>query len=331
MRNLFLVPVALLCGAALATGQNHEWADKLFTKGGSTHNFGNVPRGAVLNYRFPITNIYAVPLDIVGTRVSCGCVTVTPSSTTLQPKESGYIDITMDARRFTGPKTVNIFITVGPQYTSTATLQVSANSRADVVFNPGQVSFGLVPAGQTPSQTIDVEYAGVLDWRITGLAELKAPLDVKYRELYREQGRSGYRLQVTLKDNAPPGPFKYEVLLQTNDPASLLVPVLIEGNIQAALTVFPPVVPLKNIQVGQEVAHKVLVNGNGDKLFRILQVEGAPEGMTVEFPPAAAKVQVLTIKCRPTVAGPLKCELRVKTDLDGGAVATIAVDGNSVQ
>src|SRR5262249_42413858 len=127
MRNLFLVPVALLCGAALATGQNHEWADKLFTKGGSTHNFGNVPRGAVLNYRFPITNIYAVPLDIVGTRVSCGCVTVTPSSTTLQPKESGYIDITMDARRFTGSKTVNIFITVGPQYTSTATLQVSAN------------------------------------------------------------------------------------------------------------------------------------------------------------------------------------------------------------
>ena len=54
----------------------------------------------------------------------------------------------MDARRFTGPKTVTIHVTVGPEYTSTATLQVSANSRSDVVFNPGEVNFGVVPHGR---------------------------------------------------------------------------------------------------------------------------------------------------------------------------------------
>src|SRR6516164_90238 len=117
---------ALLLVTAAGSGQNREWADKLF-KGETTHNFGNVPRGAVLHYRFPMTNIYAVPLEIIGSRVSCGCVSIMPSVNKLGPKETAYIDVTMDARRFTGQKTVSIFITVGPEYTSTATLQVSAN------------------------------------------------------------------------------------------------------------------------------------------------------------------------------------------------------------
>jgi hypothetical protein len=177
---------------------------------------------------------------------------------------------------------------------------------------------------------MDVEYAGVLDWRITGIAEHKFPLDVKFQELYREAGRVGYRLQVTLKPDAPPGPFIHELLLQTNDPASPAVPVLVDGNIQAALTAFPPVVPLKDAKVGQEVAHRVLVNGNGDKMFRILQVEGQAGNLLVEYPSVAAKVQVLTIRWRPLVPGDLKAQLRIKTDLDGGATATITVDGNSI-
>jgi hypothetical protein len=320
---------ALLLVTAAGSSQNREWADKLF-KGETTHNFGNVPRGAVLHYRFPMTNIYAVPLDVTISRISCGCVTATSSVNKLGPKETGYIDVNMDARKFTGSKTVTIFVTVGPEYTSTASLQVSSNSRPDVVFNPGQVSFGLVPSGQTPTQAIDVEYAGVLDWRINSIAEHKAPLDVTYKELYRDTGRVGYRLQVMLKNTAPPGGFKHELMLQTNDPASPLVPVLVEGNIQAALTAFPPMVPLKNVKVGQEIAYKVLVNGNSEKLFRITQVEGAAEGLTVDFPQTPAKVQVLTLKWQPTGPGDLKCELKVKTDLDGGAVTTVTVDGSSV-
>jgi hypothetical protein len=276
-----------------------------------------------------MTNIYAVPLQITDTRVSCGCVTVTPSANVLQPKQTGHIDVTMDARRFTGPKTVNILITVGPQFTSTATLQVSANSRADVVFNPGQVSFGVVPAGQSPTQTIDVEYAGALDWRITGITEHSFPLEVKYKELYREVGRVGYRLQVALKNSAPPGVFRHELLLQTNDPASLLVPVLVEGTIQAALSVAPSVIKLDNAKLGQEATQKVFVNGNGQKQFRILEVEGLPEGLTADFSKTPAAVQILTIKWRPTQAGPLKTDLQIKTDLDGGASVKVGVEGNS--
>jgi hypothetical protein len=331
MKKAVLLLVACLGGAGLVGGQSPEWADKLFAAGGTSHNFGNVPCGAVLHYRFAMTNIYAVPLQITGTRVSCGCVTVTPSTQILQPRETAHIDVHMDARRFTGPKTVNIFITVGPEYTSTATLQVSANSRADVVFNPGQVSFGAVPAGQTATQSIDVEYAGVLDWRITGITPHSFPLDVQYRELYRRPGQVGYRLQVTLTGKAPPGSFKHELYLQTNDPASTLVPVLVEGTVQASLTVLPAAVPLRNAKVGQEAIHKVLLSSNATREFRIVAVEGTGNGLTVDFPTAADRGQkIITIKWRPTQPGSFRQELLIRTDLDGGATAKVLVEGNAL-
>ena len=49
----------------------------------------------------------------------------------------------------------------------------------------------------------------------------------------------GYRAKFTLQANAPVGAIKQEVFLETNDPASQLVPVVVEATIQALLTVSP--------------------------------------------------------------------------------------------
>ena len=222
MRKAILTVAALALTAASAQAQG--WAEKMF-KDGTTHDFGSVPRGAQLFHRFTITNIYAVRMEITGIKPGCGCVTATPAKRVLEPRESTTIDVNMDARRFTGPKTVGIRVTVGPEYTSSAEVKVTANSRADIVFNPGQVSFGAVTRGQTPAQTIDVEYAGVLNWQVSEVLAKDAPLDVSIKELYRRPGQVGYQLQVTLKADAPVGNLKQDLFLKTNDPGSPLVPV----------------------------------------------------------------------------------------------------------
>src|SRR5262249_12918239 len=148
-------------------------------------------------------------------------------------------DVNMDGRRFTGSKSIRVNVTVGPEFTSTAELHVSANSRADIVFNPGQVTFGAVSHGDTPSQTLEVEYAGMLAWKVEGVISNAAPFEAAYEESYREPGRVGSRVKVPLQANVPTGALKQEVSLQTNDPASKLVPVLVEATIQATLTVSP--------------------------------------------------------------------------------------------
>jgi hypothetical protein len=297
--------------------------------GGTTsHDFGSVPRGAQLFHRFTVTNIYAVPLEIVSTRASCSCATVTPSVTKLQPREKASIEVTMDARRFTGPKTVSVYITVGPEYTSTATLQVSANSRADVVFNPGQVSLGVVPRGQRPDQTIDVEYAGTLDWHITEVVKSATdPVDASVQELYRRPGQVGYRLRVTLKVDAPPGPLKHEVLLKTNDPASPVVPVLVEANVQASLTIAPSTVTFGSVKLGETLTRRIQIRGN--KEFRIQSVAGLGDDLTVDLPSTPAVVHVLTLKYQPRQAGELRRQLTIQTDLSDQASGTVAVEGTA--
>jgi RNA polymerase sigma factor (sigma-70 family) len=104
-----------------------SWGDKLFKAVGSTrHDFGTIPRGGTIVHRFHFKNIYKVPLEITSVRVSCGCVTTRQSTTTLKPDETGFIDVSMDTRRFSGNRTARVYVTFGNDYVTTATLTVQA-------------------------------------------------------------------------------------------------------------------------------------------------------------------------------------------------------------
>jgi hypothetical protein len=235
----------------------------------------------------------------------------------------------MNAGRFTGPRTVTIYITVGPQYISTTAVRVSAHSRADVVFNPGQVNFGVVPRGQTPEKSIDVEYAGVLDWHLKEVDKGDAPLDVTFDQLYRQAGKVGYRIRTTLKADAPPGLLRQDLVLKTNDPASPLVPVLVEAMVQAPLTVKPSTLQLGNPKVGETVTKRV--NVYASKAFKIVAIDGLGNGIQADIPKTAAPVQMVTFTYQPTQVGEMRRQLQIKTDLPQQAPVSVTIVGNAVE
>jgi hypothetical protein len=325
-RNALLATIALMLATTAATAQSDDWANKLF-KEGAAHDFGTVPHGAELYYRFPITNIYAVPLDIVSVRVSCGCVKATPSAQTLQPRESGFLDVTMDAHRFVGPKVVTIYFSVGPKYISTATLTVSATSRQDVVLNPGEMTFGVVQRGQPAEKVVDVEYAGVLDWKVTEVVVGDAPLNVTLQELYRQPGKVGYRVKAILRADAPPKQYKQDLQIRTNDPATPLVPLVFEAVVQAALSVVPSNVTLGTPKVGETITRKLVVRGS--KPFKVLGIDGLGEGIEADLPINPASVQIVTLKFNPTKAGELKRQLHIRTDLENQVPVGVNVEGTA--
>jgi hypothetical protein len=322
---------AWLGSAAVAGAQTPSWADKLF-QGNIVKDFGVVPHGAQLTYRFPLKNIYAVPLEITNVRVTCTCVTATPSTKVLKPQETGYLDISMDGKRFTGSKAVTVYVTVGPEFISTAALRVSANARTDVVLNPGEFNFGNVPHGTGAAQTIDVEYTGTHDWRILEVVnDPNSPVEVKLSETFRQAsrlrkpGKVGYRLQATLKPTAADGPFRVQIGLKTNDQNQILsVPA--EGTVQPALTASPDTVNGVSLKVGQAMTRKIFVRGN--QPFRVIGVDGEGEGVTVQFDPArSAQTHFLTVQCQPQRPGPLQKQLVIRTDLEK-ETARISLDIN---
>jgi Protein of unknown function (DUF1573) len=326
----------LLASAGLTAGQQEApWANKLF---GSkiTHDFGTVARGAVLKFSFPIKNIYAEPLTVTEVRPSCGCVTATPSVQTFQAQQEGTLDIAMDTRKFAGQKTVKIYVTFGPKFISTATLEVKANARSDVVLNPGELNFGVVMQGQQPSQTIQVDYAGFIDFKLKELIKpADAPMNVTVVETFRKQpagnqaGRVSYVITAKLNADAPVGTFKNDLVLKTNDPQSDTLIVTVEGNVQATLSAAPMSLNLGNIKVNVAKSFNVRVSGN--RPFHITQIKCDSNDINFNLPAAATQVHTLMLQCRPTAVGQFTRQITIVTDLENNASITITVQGNAQQ
>jgi hypothetical protein len=333
MRKSILALLVLASTAALAPAQGtgQPWAEKMFT-GGLTHDFGTVPKGAQLSKDFVITNIYAVRMEITKIQSACGCVSASAPKRVLEPRESTTITVRMDAKRFSGPKAVGVSVTVGPEFISVAQIKVSANSRADVVFNPGEVNFGTVTRGATPSQVIDVEYAGVLPWQVTEVVAKDVPYTIAIKETYRRPpngkiaGQVGYRMTATLKPDAPLGALKHDVFLKTNDPASPMVPVLIEANVQSPLTVSPALLSLGAVKINTALTRRVVLRGT--RPFRVTGVEGTGAGIELgaALPANEAEVHTITFKCELDAPGGFKRELKISTTLQATPVV-VTIEG----
>ena len=57
----------LVCSPAFA----QEWADKMFDH--AEHDFGILAKGAKVEHRFTITNVFKENLEIASIHSSCGC------------------------------------------------------------------------------------------------------------------------------------------------------------------------------------------------------------------------------------------------------------------
>jgi len=140
----------------------------------------------------------------------------------------------------------------------------------------------------------------------------------------------GYTLSVTLKDDAPVGTLTHFVYLKTNDPATPLVPVLIEANVQSALTVLPAVLSLGAVKSDATLTRRVVVRGN--RPFRVKDVEGTGDGIELGATLATtdAEVQFVTFKCKFDKPGPFKRELKIKTSIQDAPVV-VTIEGTATK
>lgn len=298
------------------------------------HNFGEVPHGTVCSHKFTITNIYDVPMQVTEVRKSCTCLEYVPLAKALEPNESGEFTVSMNAGKFVGFNSQTFYVTFGPKFVSTAVIRVQATSRTDVSINPGGISFGTVPQGSRSSQSVSVKYSGRMrDWKLTEVMPVQGPFEVKLGEVSRGgpfRGGAEYQVEVTLKPDAKPGPISEQLSIKTTDAAHPLVQVAVTANIASPLELAPGKVRFESVPVGQTVAQRVIVRAA--RPFKILGVDGAGAGVTVELPAAGVPlpVQFVTVKYDPKQVGSVARQLRIRTDLEGG-IATLPVTAEAVK
>jgi hypothetical protein len=309
VRHLLGVVVVLgLTGSASAG----SWADGMFSE--LSKDFGTVPRGPTLEHFFHLKNNTAQTVHISNVRVSCGCTTATALESTLAPGQATAVVARMDTNRFTGVRSVTIFVSFDKPASEEVRLWIQANGRDDVSVTPDSFQFGLTKRGSTPSAMVKVSFLGNNQWQVTGLTSESNYVQTSLKEIRRDLNEVEYQLTAKLRSDAPVGKWYTDIWLKTNNPATPRVRVPFSVEIESALSVTPAVVDLGQVKVGGRAERKVIVRGV--KPFRITEIKGTDaEVSVVEAGSDSKPVHVLAVTLKAVSVGDVKHRLHIVTDL----------------
>src|SRR4051812_15779304 len=200
LRIGFLTFAGLLYGVSPALAAT--WGESLFDS--VSHDFGTTPRGPLLTHYYRITNNTQAPIHVAGVRVSCGCTQASILQSDIAPGQSTAVVAQMDSRRFTGAKTVTIFVTFDrPQWEETR-LSISAFGRDDLALDTEGITFGTVARGSAGTARTTVTLRQQY-WAVQQATSDSGYVIPKVRELNRGQGEVTYEVAANLKPGLPVG------------------------------------------------------------------------------------------------------------------------------
>jgi hypothetical protein len=311
-----------------------DWAKAMFERDGqdhTSHDFGVIARGAKVQHRFKLENIYLEDVHIASVSSTCNCTIPEFTKDTLKTYETAEIIATIDTRTFLGRKQATVRVKFDKPFPAEVQLHVYCYIRSDVVVEPGEAQFGTINQGTSVRKKLSVTYAGRSDWSILGVQCSSPFLEGKVVETSRAYGRVAYDLWVELKDNAPQGYLKDVLMLVTNDrnPNAAKVPVAVEGLVIGTLSAQPSPLSLGILQVGQTTKKNLVVQGK--EPFRILSMTSDEKRLEFRIPdpnsgPRPVHV-VPVIFVADGTTGQISTTIRIRTDLAGGGTLEVKVDG----
>ena len=311
-----IIAALLIWATVAAVAPAQEWARKMFDT--TSHSFGTVARGAKVEHKFKVRNLYKEDIHLASVRSSCGCTTPKITQQTLKTYEESEIVAQFNTRTFFGEKRATLTVTIDRPYYAEVQLQVSGNIRSDVVLDPGMVDLGSIDHGSAAERKINVTYAGRDNWQIKDVLSANAHLEAELKETSRGNGQVAYSLLVRLKEGAPIGYIKDQITLVTNDTRTSQIPVDIEGRVVSEITVSPVSLFMGVVQPGQKRTKQLVIKGK--KPFKIVNVECDDESFAFDLPEEAKVSHLMTVTfVAGDKPGKVTQKIRITTDLGEGA------------
>ena len=326
---ILLALATILAGGHSVRAQS--WARKMFPT--ASHDFGTMARGSNAEFTFELNNIYREDVHITDVYSTCGCVQPKVAKRWLQTGEQGQIVCQFNTRSFTGFKNATVVVKFDKPFPSEVHLDVSGNVRGDVVFKPGAVQFNTVDQGNSAQTSVQVDYAGRLDWRITDIRSGSNQLAAELIETRRSAGRVTYTLLVRLMDTAPAGNLHELLTIVTNDPRSSNILLLVEGRVSAPLTVSPASLSLGTVKPGQHVSRRLVVRARTP--FEIVRVTCDDDCFSFQLPEGSKTLHLIPVTFTAADRSGKTVEtIQIETNLGKGSraecvvTATVQDEGN---
>jgi hypothetical protein len=291
-----------------------------------SHDFGNVAIGQMLHHDFKIKNTTNQTLHIANLRVSCGCTTPSTPNATILPGETGVVHAQMDSRRFSGAKSVTIFVLFDQPRVEEINLVVSAFGRNDIAMNPESFEFGRVRSGTSPALTAKVSFATPV--RISQASADSGYVKVSYEAKQDQFGGVSYVVTAKIDPRVPIGNWYTDVWMNTESGNRVRIPLTVA--IEPSLTITPGVVEFEATPVGKPTEKSIIVKG--DHPFRILDVKGGDGAFTATDKSTESKTtHVVMVTFKPGKEGDFVKNLEIVTDLKDQSKVQLAVKGTGMK
>lgn len=319
-------PIALLAFAATllacSTGMGQEWARKMFDS--TEHNFGVVARGAKVEHRFRIKNLYEEDVHVSGVRSSCGCTSPSITVNSLKTYEKSELVAVFNTSHFQGSRSATLTVTIDKPFYAEVQVRISGTIRSDIVLEPGSIDLGSTPSGQAVEQAVAINYTGGRNDFQLSLQNDNAHLTPTLVETGRGLGRVSYRLSVRLNDDAPVGYIKEQLTLVTNDPSSTQIPVEVQGRVEAEISASPASLFMGVLKPGQTATKQLIVRGQ--QSFRIVSIECGNESFTFDVPEEAQARHLVPVTfVAGETTGKVSETVKIVTDLGEEVTAQMVV------
>jgi hypothetical protein len=322
-RALLLAAAAVLLSTSSAFGQ--DWLITVFPD--RSHDFGTVARGSRLRYSFRVVNTSRFDIHIADWRPKCGCTDVKVGARAIPPGTQTVVEAILDTSKFEGHKASGLTLILDrPQFVEVE-LNLTCFIRGDVFLHPGQVDFGVVKRGSKPTALLTLTYqGGVANWAVTRTESTNPLLAAQLREVDHSPGGSvQYQLAATLDPSTPPGYFKDEISLVTNDPSSPRIPVSVVANVQSAVSVSPSSLNFGAVRPGQVVVQRAFVRSS--KSFRLSEMTSRNGDLKATGSGGDVRtLHTITLTfTAPGQPGPYHDVLEIATDVQGEAPVKLNV------
>jgi hypothetical protein len=319
-----VIVLAFVAIFGVAPAHAQQWARKMFTS--TAHDFGTVARGAKTEFRFPIKNLYVEDVHISHVRSSCGCTSPEVTKRDLKTYETGYLVATFNTHAFTGYRSATVTVTFDRPFRAEVQLQVSGNIRGDITVQPNFVNLGTVNQGQALERAVTVTQNTRPDWKIMDVRSANTNFEVDVVEIGRQRGNVSYNLRVKLKDTAPPGYIKDQLVLVTNDPQAGTFPIEVEGRVVPEITVVQ-MINFGSLELGGKATKPLIVQGQ--KPFSITDIKCDDERFSFRIPePGEKPKKVYSIPVTFTAEGDpgrVSRKILIETDRSKSSVPAVMV------
>ena len=307
------------------TSDARSWAEKMFET--REHDFRTVGRGTKCEFHFQLKNIYEQDVHIAGVRSSCGCTTPTITKDTLKTHETAAIVAKFNTSTFIGKKSATVTVVIDRPTYAEVRLSVSGFIRTDITFDPPEVAFEEIGAGETSEHEVIITHNGNPNWQITDVRSLCSDLQVRLSKPERSSNRVRYRMKVKVLPTMPEGDVRERLTLISNDRDFPTTEMSINGRVRPALSVSPSALSFGSIPTGETVTKRLVLRGESP--FSVRQIICPDSRFQFELPQGSKKVHVMAVKfvggTSPSRVGQ---EIRIVTDLADGKSVRCVLTGS---